>query len=671
MANRGETWDPQVHTISDLKELGCKRLPKMYRDYFNEGAMDLITLHDNEEAYNRYKIIPRILVNVDNVDLTSSIFGIKTSLPLGFSPAAMHRLAHPDGELATSRAAAKMNICMALSSYATESLENVAAQSRGNPCFNGLKASAGYKAIFLSVDTPLLGRRLNEYRNNFVLPDDMSWPNLLSDGKSELSGKRSEISGESRHDFDPSLDWDTAIPWIREHTSLQLWLKGVYTPEDVTMALRYGLDGVVISNHGGRQLDGAPATLDALRICAPAAAGKIPIAVDGGIRRGTDIFKALALGASHCFVGRIPIWGLAYNGQEGVELALKILTYEFKIAMSLAGKHSSRQSPDSHHARFQQSQTVSRQFSAKLELIMAPRQKLQGIMVALITPFTEDRSNPDLQALDEHVNRLIDAGVHGLVPGGSTGEFTALSTEERKAVLEQVITSARGRVPVIAGIGDLSTAKVVDLAKHAADAGAAATMVVPPFYDSPNLEELRSLLKEVYDISSLPILYYNIPSASGVSLTPSEIASLSEVGVSYMKDTSGNAPALTELLFSQDITERLTTFNGWDTLTFYGLAAGAQGSVWGATNIIPELSVQLWDAVAVKKDLELGRELWRKIFPICQLLEDGNYAAAVKTGMELRGWRTGGLRKPFSLCEGERRKKLGAALEASGHKIAK
>ncbi|KAK7417236.1 hypothetical protein QQX98_004670 [Neonectria punicea] len=350
MANRGKTYDTRVHTIADLKEYGSGNLPKMYSDYFNGGAMDLVTLQDNEDAYNRYKIRPRILVNVQDVDIRGEIFGYKTALPLGFSPAAMHRLAHPDGELATSRAAAKIGICMGLSSYATESLENVGAQGSGNPYVMQVcvlkdrettlqilrrAEASGYKTIFLSVDVPLLGRRLNEYRNNFVLPEDMAWPNLLSDGKEELSGENS--GSASRHDFDPSLDWETAIPWLRQNTKLQLWIKGVYGAEDVHLAIKHGLDGVIVSNHGGRQLDGVPATLDALRECAIAAGGRIPIAVDGGIRRGTDIFKALAMGASHCFVGRIPIWGLAYNGQEGVELALKILMDEFKITMALAG----------------------------------------------------------------------------------------------------------------------------------------------------------------------------------------------------------------------------------------------------------------------------------------------------------------------------------------------
>ncbi|KAI1391587.1 uncharacterized protein F4822DRAFT_442524 [Hypoxylon trugodes] len=293
-------------------------------------------------------------------------------------------------------------------------------------------------------------------------------------------------------------------------------------------------------------------------------------------------------------------------------------------------------------------------------------QELKGILVALITPYTENQKSIDMVALDEHVNRLINAGVHGLVPGGSTGEFTALSTEERKFLIEQVVKSAAGRVPVVAGIGGLSTASSVELAEHAAKAGAAALMVVPPFYDAPNIEQLRELLQEVHVASKLPIVYYNIPSATGVTLDPEQIASLSDIGVKYMKDTSGNGPALTELLFHHH--NAIITFNGWDTLTFYGLAAGAKGSVWGATNIIPELSMELWDALAVKGDLKRGRELWSKIFPICKFLESHNYSSAVKTGMELRGWTTGGLRKPFSLLNKDLRGKLALLLQNAGVK---
>lgn len=294
---------------------------------------------------------------------------------------------------------------------------------------------------------------------------------------------------------------------------------------------------------------------------------------------------------------------------------------------------------------------------------MAP-QELGGIMVALFTPFTPDQKSIDEAAYKEHIDRLIDAGVHGLVPGGSTGEFTVLSWEERKQLIELTIKFAAGRVPVVAGIGDCSTDRAVQLAVHAAETGAAAVMVVPPFYDAPNLTELRAFLGDIHNASKLPICYYNIPSATGVSITPEEIASLSEVGVKYMKDTSGNAPAFSDLIFSKD--DRITPFNGWDTLTFFGLAAGAKGSVWGATNLIPELSMELWDALAVRGDLKRGRELWRKIFPICRFLEEGNYASAIKTGVELRGWPTGGLRKPYATIKGESRAELARLMKNAG-----
>ncbi|KAK2616813.1 hypothetical protein QQS21_000190 [Conoideocrella luteorostrata] len=294
--------------------------------------------------------------------------------------------------------------------------------------------------------------------------------------------------------------------------------------------------------------------------------------------------------------------------------------------------------------------------------------EIKGIYVALITPFTSDQASIDFQALEEHINRLIDAGVHGLLAGGSSGEFTALTTKERKQLFEAVVKSAKGRVGIMAGISDLSTAKTTELAKHAAEVGADSLMVAPPFYDAPNLEELKEYLSDIRKVSDLPIVYYNIPSATGLNLTTTEIASLSEVGVRYLKDTSGNGPALTDLIFNDEISSKITVFNGWDTLTFYGLAAGAKGSIWGATNIVPELSMKLWDAVAVRDDLTEGREIWKKIFPLCKLLESGNYATFVKMAMELRGWKTGGVRKPFTM-NSDGRTKLATVLRNAGISI--
>ncbi|KAB8069253.1 FMN-dependent dehydrogenase [Aspergillus leporis] len=297
--------------------------------------MDLITLRENESAFDRYKIRPRILINVDKMDTSIEIFGTKVSFPLGFSPAASQKLAHPDGELAASRAAAKYKVGMGLSSHSNYSLEDMCVLKDSSVTLQLLERAekSGYKALFLWVDVPLLGKRLNEYRNNYTLPEDMTWPNILSHGKDT----------SNRTNYDPSLEWETTIPWLRKLTRLQIWLKGVYTPEDVELAIQYGVDGVVISNHGGRQLDGVPATLDALRECAPVAQGRIPLAIDGGIR-----MEAVALGASQCFVGRIPIWGLAWDGQEGVELAIKILLQEFRITMALAGCKSVKDIRKSH-----------------------------------------------------------------------------------------------------------------------------------------------------------------------------------------------------------------------------------------------------------------------------------------------------------------------------------
>ncbi|KAI1250249.1 hypothetical protein MGN70_007301 [Eutypa lata] len=332
MANRGVNLDPHILTIRDLEAAANKKLTKPIRGRICRSINSVIAtraktvpffLNDNAEAYDRYKIRPRVLINVDKIDTSTEIFGTKVSFPLVAGPAAMHRLAHPDGEEGTSRAAAKAGICMGLSAYSTASMEDVIAQGQGNPYAFQMSMylnhdtmekmvrraeAAGYKAIIVTVDAPILGRRLNEFRNAFEPPEGTRFPNLSSDDSFSFVN-----AAEEGMINDCTATWESVVSWFRQRTKLALWMKGIYTPEDVALAIRHGVDGIIISNHGGRQMDGVPATLDALRDCAPVAAGRIQIAVDGGIRRGSDIFKAIALGAQHCFVGRIPVWGLAVS----------------------------------------------------------------------------------------------------------------------------------------------------------------------------------------------------------------------------------------------------------------------------------------------------------------------------------------------------------------------
>ncbi|KAH9892093.1 FMN-dependent dehydrogenase [Xylariomycetidae sp. FL2044] len=353
MANRGRTYDQQVACIKDLERLGSAKLLKSYREYYNEGAMDLITLRANESAYDRYQIRPRVMRNISELDTSTTFFGTKVRFPFGFSPTAMHKMAHPDGELATSRAAASCGIPMGLSNYSTVDLETVIGAAKGNPY--GIQMSllknrdvmiqlirraekAGYKALLVTLDVPYLGRRLNEFRNNFGVPEGMEYPNLYPGvDVSNLEDSKGEMG------YDSSIEWAELMEFCRKHTKMQVWGKGIYTPEDAELAIRHGLDGIIVSNHGGRQLDSVPSSLDVLKEIAPIAKGRIPIAVDGGIRRGTDIFKALALGADFCLAGRIAIWGLAYDGERGVELAINLLYDEFKTCMALAGCKSVRE----------------------------------------------------------------------------------------------------------------------------------------------------------------------------------------------------------------------------------------------------------------------------------------------------------------------------------------
>jgi 4-hydroxy-tetrahydrodipicolinate synthase len=279
-----------------------------------------------------------------------------------------------------------------------------------------------------------------------------------------------------------------------------------------------------------------------------------------------------------------------------------------------------------------------------------------GVLPALITPFTDDGSEIDAGALAAHVDRLIGAGVAGLVPGGSTGEFTTLSHAERRQLVESTVEAAAGRVPVVAGTGALSTRETVALSAHAEQAGAAAVMIVPPFYEALSWRELLAHYTSVADAIEIPIMYYNLPSATGVKLSA---AQLRELPVTCLKDTGGDAVAATELIQ----TDGPTLLNGWDTLTFAALAAGVRAVVWGTASILPEQCVELHRLLIDDIDLPAARELWARLWPLCQFLESQSYSAAVKAACRLVGDATGPVRAPLLPLDSAATSELAALLE--------
>jgi 4-hydroxy-tetrahydrodipicolinate synthase len=267
-------------------------------------------------------------------------------------------------------------------------------------------------------------------------------------------------------------------------------------------------------------------------------------------------------------------------------------------------------------------------------------ESFHGVLPALITPFTEDGSAIDTQALAAIVERLVGAGAAGLVPGGSTGEFTTLTNAERRTLVEATVEAAAGRVPVVAGTGALSTRETIELSAHAEQAGATAVMIVPPFYDALSWRELLAHYTAVADAIDIPIMYYNLPSASGVTLTAEQLRALP---ITCLKDTGGDATAATELIQ----TDGPTLLNGWDTLTFAALAAGARAVVWGVASIVPEPCVELHRLLIDDIDLPAARKLWAGLWPLCQFLETQSYPAAVKTACGLVGDSTGPVRAPL------------------------
>jgi dihydrodipicolinate synthase/N-acetylneuraminate lyase len=290
---------------------------------------------------------------------------------------------------------------------------------------------------------------------------------------------------------------------------------------------------------------------------------------------------------------------------------------------------------------------------------------LHGILAAVTTPFTADSSAIDEAALAAQADWLIASGIHGLVPCGTTGEFPSLTPDEHRRVIELYVEAAAGRITVIAGVGALSTAGAIALAQDAESLGADAVMLVPPFYDPLDFASLTTFLQAVAKSISLPIVYYNVPGATGIRLDANQIAELGEIdGIDYLKDTSGDAVTLTDLLVNR--TDKIKAFNGWDTLTFIGMALGAEAAVWGAAGVVPELAVGLWDTLAVKGDLVEAREQWRHLWAISDFLESVNYVAGVKAGLELVGHPAGPPRAPIQPLSGGRRAAFAAILERAG-----
>ena len=354
--------------VFDYEELARQKLSQPFFDYIAGGADDEVTLRRNREAFEAIELRPRALVDVSEVDLATNVLGQRVEMPVLVAPVAVQRLAHPEGELATARAAAAAGTIMTLSTMASSSIEEVAEASDGPKWFqlyvhperNVSKRmvqraeAAGYKAVCVTVDVPRLGRRERDFRNRFDYPPGVAHRNYIGEVELpplQIGAGESALNASADVLIDPSLTWDV-VEWLRSFTSLPIIVKGIMAPEDARLAVDHGASAIVVSNHGGRQLDGAPATIAVLPEIVTAVGGRCEVLLDSGIRRGTDVLKALALGANAVLVGRAFVWGLAVGGEKGVTQILSMLRNELELAMALCGCRSiSDVGPEVVHSR--------------------------------------------------------------------------------------------------------------------------------------------------------------------------------------------------------------------------------------------------------------------------------------------------------------------------------
>jgi 4-hydroxymandelate oxidase len=339
--------EPRPINVADYELLAKARCEPGYWGYVVGGAGDEVTLQDNLEAFRRRVLRPRMLVDVSEVTTRTTVLGTEIAMPLMVAPTSLQRVTHPDGEPALARAAAAAGTVYCLSSLGSvRPAELAAALGEETPRWFQLywsrdrgftrdllaeTADAGFGALVLTVDFPTAGPRERDLRTGFSLPADLPMPNL----------PRTLVGTESFHDtlgeiVDTSLTWRD-LEWLRGECALPLVVKGILTAEDAALACEHGAAALIVSNHGGRQLDGVSATLDALPEVVEEVDGNAEVYLDGGVRRGTDVAKALALGARAVLIGRPALWGLAAGGEEGARHVLELFQAEIELALLLLG----------------------------------------------------------------------------------------------------------------------------------------------------------------------------------------------------------------------------------------------------------------------------------------------------------------------------------------------
>ncbi len=345
-----EITQPDPVDIPDYERLAPSHLSTIAWEYINGGAADELTLRWNRESFQKIRLRPNVLVDVSKVDPRVNLFGQELPFPILLAPAAYQRLLQPQGELAAVRGAGAAGATFIISTTSTTSIEDIAAVAT-KPLWFQLyiqperdltrelvqrAEAAGCKALVVTVDTPVLGPRYRETRSHFTLPPGVERANFS--GRKHAGGAQRAIPGTIYTAFqDPTVTWKD-LAWIRSLTSLPVLLKGILDPDDAARAVEAGVQGIVVSNHGARNLDTVPAAIDALPGVVERVAGRMPVLVDGGIQRGTDVLKAIALGASAVLIGRPYLYGLAVAGEKGVTHVINILRRELEMAMASTGR---------------------------------------------------------------------------------------------------------------------------------------------------------------------------------------------------------------------------------------------------------------------------------------------------------------------------------------------